>query len=181
MINKPNYYPTDKGITWEGGIANKPTISDVIKKLSQTRPEREFFMCNIRKHVINTISEHTLSKRKETKVQQHDLNMITEDNMNSVTQHNQRSVIPHIYSPSVNWSPLSVAILPDIQHRIQQPSSSHFRSGKKLDNIYAVGMSLKTLQSNHNLQQHLLLPLGSNHCLGVTQIFNTHKRKLPTL
>lgn len=182
MINKPNYYSTDKGITWEGGIANKPTISDVIKKLSQTRPEREFFMCNIRKQVINTIPEHTLSKRKETiKVQQHDLNMITEDNMNSVPQHNQRSVTPHIYSPSVNWSPVSVAILPDIQHRIQQSSSNNFRSGKKLDNIYAVGMSLKTLQSGHNLQQHLLLPLGSNHCLGVTQIFNTHKRKLPTL
>lgn len=183
VINKPNYYSTDKGITWEGGTVYKPTISDIIKKLSQTRPEREFFMCNIRRQVINTVPGHTLSKRKETtEVQQHDLNMITEDNMNSVPQHNQRSATSHIYTPSVNWSPVSVAILPDIKHRIKQPSSNNFFcSGNKLDNIYAVGMSLKTLQSSHNLQQHLLLPLGSNHCLGVTQIFNVHKRKLSTL
>ena len=183
VINKPNYYSTDKGITWEGGTANKPTISDIIKKLSQTRPEREFFTCNIRRQVRNTVPEHTLSKRKEMiKVQKHDLNMITEDNMNSVPHHNQRSVTPHIYSPSVNWSPVSVAILPDIKHRIKQPSSNNFFcSGHKLDDIYAVGMSLKTLQSSHNLEKHLLLPLGSNHCLGVTQIFSTHKRKLPTL
>ena len=182
VINKPNYYSTDKGITWEGETAYKPTISDIIKKLSQTRPEREFFMCNIRRQVINTVPEHTLSHRKEmTEVQQHDLNMTTEDNMNSVPQHNGRSAAPHIYTPSVNWSPVSVAILPDIKHRIKQPSSNFFCSGNKLDNIYAVGMSLKTLQSSHNLQQHLLLPLGSNHCLGVNQIFNIHKRKLPTL
>lgn len=183
VINKPNYYSTDKGITWEGGTACKPTISDIIKKLSQTRPEREFFMCNIRRQVISTVPEHTMSKRKETtEVQQCDLNMITEDKMNSVPQHSQRSATPQIYTPSVNWSPVSVAILPDIKHRIKQPSSNNFFcSGNKLDNIYAVGMSLKTLQSSHNLQQHLLLPLGSNHCLGVTQIFNIHKRKLPTL
>lgn len=187
VINKPNYYSTDKGITWEGGSAYKPTISDIIKKLSQTRPEREFFMCNIRRQVISTVQhtvpQHSQSKRKEmTEIQQHDLNLITEDNMNSVSQHNQRSATPHIYTPSVNWSPVSVAILPDIKHRIKQPSSNNFFcSGNKLDNIYAVGMSLKTLQSSHNLQQHLLLPLGSNHCLGVTQIFNIHKRKLPTL
>lgn len=183
VINKPNYYSTDKGITWEGGTAYKPTISDIIKKLSQTRPEREFFMCNIRRQVINAVPEHTLSKMKEmTEVQQHDLNTITEDNMNSVPQHNQRSATRHIYTPSVKWSPVSVAILPDIKHRIKQRSSNNFFcSGNKLDNIYAVGMSLKTLQSSHNLQQHLLLPLGSNHCLGVTQIFNIHKRKLPTL
>lgn len=183
VINKPNYYSTDKGITWEGGTAYKPTISDIIKKLSQTRPEREFFMCNIRRQIINTVPEHTLSQRKEmTEVQQHELNMTTEDNMNSVPQHNQRSETPHIYTPPVNWSPVSVAILPDIKHRIRQPSSNNFFcSGNKLDNIYAVGMSLKTLQSSHNLQQHLLLPLGSNHCLGVNQIFNIHKRKLPTL
>jgi hypothetical protein len=183
VINKPKYYSTDKGITWEGGTANKPTLSDIIKKLSQTRPEREFFMCDITRQVIDTVQEHTLSKEKEKrKIQQHDLNTIIEHNMNTVAQHNQRSITPHIYSPSVNWSPVSVAILPHIKHRIKQPSSNNFFcSSHKLDNLYAVGMSLKTLQSSHNLKQHLLLPLGSDHCLRVTQIFNTHKRKLPTL
>ena len=105
VINKPNYYSTDKGIAWEGGTAYKPTISDIIKKLSQTRPEREFFMCNIRRQVINTVPEHTVSKTKEmTEVQHHDLNVITEDNMNSVPQHNQRSATTRIHTPSVNWS-----------------------------------------------------------------------------
>lgn len=183
VIHKPDNYSTDKGITWEGGTANKPTINDIIKKLSQTQPEREFFTCNIKRQVIATVPELTLSKRKERrKIQQCDPNMISEDNINPVPQHNQRSITPYIYSPSLNWSPVSVAILPHIKHRIKQPSSNNFFcNGHKFDNLYTVGMSLKTLQRSHNLQQHLLLPLGSDHCLRVSQLFNTHKRKLPTL
>lgn len=183
VINKPNVVSSDKGITWEDGTASKPTISDIIKRLSETRPERELFMCDIRRQVIDTVPEHTLPERKgKIKIQQHDLNMTAEDNMTSAPQYNQRSITPHAYSSSVNWSPVSLAILPHIQHRIKKPSSNNFFcNSHRLENFYAVGMSLKTLQTSHNLKQHLLLPLGSDHCLRVNQLFSTHKRKLPTL
>ncbi|PNF42711.1 hypothetical protein B7P43_G14180 [Cryptotermes secundus] len=179
IIHTPKYYSIDKGINWEGESANKPTISDIIKKLSQTRPEREFFTCNTGRKFIDIIPEHALSKKKEKiKTHQYDLSMVDEDNMNSTAKTNRRlcsgpsdqrlSLTTHVYHPSVNRNPISIAILPHIRQRIKQPSDNNlFCSGRKVDSFYAVSMNLKTLQASQNIRQHLLLPLGSDQCLGV--------------
>lgn len=179
IIHTPKYYSIDKGINWEGENANKPTISDIIKKLSQTRPEREFFTCNTGRKFVDIIPEHALSNRKEkTKTHQYDLNMVDEDNMNSAAKNNRRlcsgpsdqrlSLTTHVYNPSVNRNPISLAILPHIRQRIKQPPDNNlFCSGRKVDSFYAVSMNLKTVQASQNIRQHLLLPLGSDQCLGV--------------
>jgi hypothetical protein len=169
IINKPKYYSIDKGISWEGETANRPTISDIIKKLSQAQPERELFICSAERRFIDTIPEHTLPDRKEKlKIKKCDLNMIIRDNMNYVVKHNERLCSEPI---PTNGGPMSMAmrgILPNIKQRIKQPSpNSQFCSGHKMENFYAVGMSLKAIQASHNLKQRLLLPLGSDHCLGI--------------
>lgn len=181
MINKPKYYSIDKRINWEDETTNKPTISDIIKNLSQTQPERTFYMCNTGRRFIDTIPEHTSHRKEAIKIKQCDLSMFIEDNMNFVAKHNQRQcsepsdqklpVTPHVYSSSINRNPVSLAmrgILPNIKQKIKQPSpNSLFCSGRKMENFYAVGISLKTLQASHNLKKHFLLPLGSDHCLGI--------------
>lgn len=181
IINKPKYYSIDKGINWEDGSANKPTISDIIKKLSQTQPEREFFMCNIGRRFIDTIPQYIPNRKEDIKIKECDLSMIIGDNINFVAKHNQTlssepsdqklSITPHVYSPSVNGNPVSLAmrgILPHIKQRNKEPSpNKQFCSDHKMDNFYAVGIRLKTSQASHNLKKHFLLPLGFDQCLGV--------------
>jgi hypothetical protein len=185
IIHIPNYYSIDKGINWEGESTNKPTMSDIIKKLSQTRPEREFFTCNTGRKFIDIIPEHALSNRKEKiKTHQYDFNMVNEDNISSAAKNNRRlcsgpsdqrgSLTTHVYNPSTNRNPISIAILPHIRQRMKQPpANSLFCSGQKVDNFYAVSMNLKTLQASQNLRQHLLLPLGSDQCLGANSTIRT--------
>jgi hypothetical protein len=181
IINKPKYFSIDRGINWEDGSANKPTISDIIKKLSQTQSEQEFFVCDIRRKFVDTIPQHRPKRKEQIKIKQYDLSMITEDSTNFVAKHNQRlssqasnqkmSVTPRVYSPSLNRNPVALAmtgILPHIKQQIKETSpNSLFCSDHKMDNIYAVGISLKTLKTSHNLKKHFLLPLGSDQSLGV--------------
>jgi hypothetical protein len=179
IIHTPKYYCTDKGINWEGESANKPTISDIIKKLSQTQPKREFFRFNPGRKFTDIIPEHALSNRREKlKKNQYDFNMVNGVNINSAAKNTQRlcsgscdqgqPVTTNVYNSSINRNPIPVAVLPHIRQRIKQPpASSLFCSGQKVDSFCAVSINLKTLQASQNLRQHLLLPLGSDQCLGV--------------
>jgi hypothetical protein len=136
-------------------------------------------MCNTGRKFIDIIPEHALYNRKEKiKTHQYDLNMDDEDNMNSAAKNNRRlrsgpsdqrlSLNTHVYNPSVNRYPISIAILPHIRQRIKQPPDNNLLcSGRKVDSFYAVSMNLKTLQASQNIRQHLLLPLGSDQCLCV--------------
>ncbi|PSN50734.1 hypothetical protein C0J52_01189 [Blattella germanica] len=183
IINKSRYYSIDKAINWEKEIGNKPTISDIIKRLSQTQPEREFFMY---KRYVDTLPVYTYSHNNDkTKRDACDLGMLIEDNINLMRKHSRRlcsessdlkpTTDSHI--PEKTPSPVIRGILPHIKQRMKQPPTNNlFCSGQRVDDFYAVGMSLKSLKVNQNKKQ-ILLPLGSDHCQAVNSTIPTQAEK----